>query len=93
MGELATDMWRATADAYLERSAVAADRLPGLDDHLDELHGRLTAELASGSMTLPVAMEGILVARFYERLGDHAVNTSRRIAVLSVIPTTDAAAS
>jgi phosphate uptake regulator len=30
-------------------------------------------------MTLPVAMEMALVARCYQRLGDHAVNLARRV--------------
>jgi len=30
-----------------------------------------------------VAMEMTLVARFYERLGDHAVNVARRVAYLA----------
>jgi phosphate uptake regulator len=46
---------------------------------MNELHASLIAELASGRMTLPVAMEMTLVARFYERLGDHAVNLARRV--------------
>jgi phosphate transport system protein len=59
-----------------------ADEVEELDDELDELHVTLTAEIASGSMPLPVAIEAALVARFYERFGDHAVNLARRIAVL-----------
>jgi phosphate uptake regulator len=34
-------------------------------------------------MTLPVTMDMTLVARFYERLGDHARNLARRVAYLS----------
>ena len=34
-------------------------------------------------MALPVTMEMTLVARFYERLGDHAVNISRRVIYLA----------
>ena len=41
------------------------------------------AELASGQMSLPVTMEMALVARFYERLGDHAVNIARRVVYLA----------
>ena len=82
MGEVACDMWRATADAYADRAEVA-DQVEELDDELDELHITLTAEIASGSMALPVAIEAALVARFYERFGDHAVNLSRRIAALA----------
>ena len=82
MGEVACDMWRATADAYADRAEVA-DNVESLDDELDELHVTLTAEIASGSMPLPVAIEAALVARFYERFGDHAVNLARRISVLA----------
>ena len=77
MGEVACEMWHATADAYADRAPVAAEV-----EELDELHVTLTAEIASGSMPLPVAIEAALVARFYERFGDHAVNLARRIAVL-----------
>jgi phosphate transport system protein len=82
MGEVACEMWRATADAYADRAPVA-EQVEELDDELDELHVTLTAEIASGSMALPVAIEAALVARFYERFGDHAVNLARRIASLT----------
>jgi phosphate transport system protein len=88
MGELAIDMWRATADAYADRTVGVAEDVDGLDDEMDELHVSLTAEIASGSMTLPVAIEAALVARFYERFGDHAVNLARRIAILAGQSTT-----
>lgn len=83
MGEVASDMWRATADAYADRSPGVAEHLDELDDEMDELHVTITAEIASGSMPLPVAIEAALVARFYERFGDHAVNLARRISVLA----------
>ena len=50
---------------------------------MDDLHASLIAELASGRMTLPVTMEMTLVARLYERLGDHAVNIGRRVVYLA----------
>ena len=83
MGSVGTDMWRCTADAFAERDPVAAGHLPERDDEMDELHSALTAELASGRMALPVAMEMALVARFFERLGDHAVNIARRVVYLA----------
>jgi len=46
---------------------------------MDELHASLIAELASGVMTVQVTMQLTLVARFYERLGDHAVNVAGRV--------------
>ena len=58
-------------------------RCEARDDEMDELHASLIAELASGRMALPVTMEMTLVARFYERLGDHAVNIARRVVYLA----------
>ena len=79
MGIVGTEMWRRAADAYVERDAEAAAELNERDDELDELHVSLTAELVSGQLTVPIALEMALVARFYERLGDHAVNIGERI--------------
>jgi phosphate transport system protein len=82
MGEVATSIWRYTADAFAERSATAASSVDDLDDELDDLHVTLTAELVAGTMPLPVAIELAMVARFYERFGDHAVNLARRLSAL-----------
>ena len=83
MGELASNMWRQAADAWYKRDRSAAFALELRDDDMDELHASLSAELASGRMTLPVTMEMTLVARLYERLGDHAVNVARRVIYLA----------
>jgi phosphate transport system protein len=83
MGELASDMWRQAADAWYQRDASAAAVLDERDEEMDELHSSLIAELASGAMAIPVTMEMTLVARFYERLGDHAVNVARRVVYLA----------
>jgi phosphate transport system protein len=79
MGRVGTEMWRMAADAYADRNADVAVRLNERDDEVDELHVSLTAELVSGQLTMPVALEMALVGRFYERLGDHAVNIAERI--------------
>jgi phosphate transport system protein len=84
MGEVATTIWHSTADAFAERSASAAVSVDDLDDELDDLHVTLTAELVAGTMPLPVAIELAMVARFYERFGDHAVNLARRLSALVV---------
>ena len=52
------------------------------DEEIDILHERLTGEVARGSMPTAVAAQVTLLARFYERLGDHAVNIANRIASL-----------
>jgi len=83
MGEVAVHMWRATTDAYAEREASGWELVDDLDDEMDDLHVSLTVEVVAGTMPLPVAVELALLARFYERFGDHAVNLAKRVAVLS----------
>ena len=83
MGHLASGMWRAAADSWYQRDQSAAAVLRERDDEMDDLHASLIAELASGRMTIPVTMEMTLVGRFYERLGDHAVNIARRVIYLA----------
>jgi phosphate transport system protein len=83
MGRLISGMWRQAADSWYARDQTVAAVLEQHDEEVDELHSTLTAELASGRMTLPVTMEMTLVARFYERLGDHAVNIARRVIYLA----------
>jgi phosphate transport system protein len=83
MGNLASGMWRQAADSWYKRDQSVAAVLKQQDEEMDDLHASLTAELASGQMALPVTMELTLVGRFYERLGDHAVNIARRVIYLA----------
>ena len=78
MGEVASTIWREATDVIVDGKREAAGVLEEVDDELDDLHVSLTAELTSGSMALPVAVEVALVGRFYERFGDHCVNLARR---------------
>ena len=82
MSEVAIEMWRSVADAYAEGSARSIE-VHEADEELDILHDRLTAEVAQGAMEPSVVSQVTLLARFYERIGDHAVNLSRRIAAFS----------
>jgi phosphate transport system protein len=83
MGEIAGEMWNRAANAWYQRDRTGAEALDERDDDLDSLHSAMMAELASGTMSLPVAMDMTLVARYYERLGDHAVNIARRVVYLA----------
>jgi phosphate transport system protein len=83
MGDLAWRMWRQVADSWRHRDRSVALALGERHEEMNELHASLVAELASGRMTLPVSMEMMLVARFYQRLGDHAVNIARRVIYLA----------
>lgn len=79
MGRTGAEMWRDAATAYADQDPTAADRLRARDDQLDDLHVELSVELTSNDTSIAVAIEMGLVARFYERLGDHAVNVARRV--------------
>jgi phosphate transport system protein len=83
MGSLASDMWRQASDCWYQRNKSGAFALDDRDEEMNQLYSSLIAELASGRMTVPVTMEMTLVARFYERLGDHAVNIARRVVYLA----------
>ena len=80
MGTVAAELWRGAADGFADRDAAAGAALEAADDELDDLHTALTAELLSGGVPAAVAADATLVARFYERLGDHAVHIARRVA-------------
>jgi len=79
MTEVALEMWKAAADAFAAHVAPSID-LDEDDEEIDILHERLTGEVARGTMPSAVAAQVTLLARFYERLGDHAVNIASRIA-------------
>ncbi len=81
MSEIAIAMWHEAADAYLDRNLDAME-VDFADEELDTLRDQLTEEVAKSTMPMHVSSQVILVARFYERLGDHAVNLARRIASL-----------
>jgi phosphate transport system protein len=78
MAEVASEMWAMTLAAFAERSAQGLV-LTAADEELDVLRDRLMNEAGTGPMAAAVAAQVTLLARFYERIGDHAVNLARRI--------------
>jgi phosphate transport system protein len=80
MTEVALAMWRTASDAYGE-GGNKARALAEEDKEIDHLHDRLMQEIADEAMPTAIAAQVTLLARFYERLGDHAVNLARRIEV------------
>jgi phosphate transport system protein len=81
MSDVALEMWHEAAESYSGRTAAGA-LLDEADEELDILHDRLTKEVAGSPMPPAVAAQVTLLGRFYERLGDHAVNLAKRIEVL-----------
>jgi phosphate transport system protein len=82
MTEVANEMWKAAADAFADRNRIG-DTLDKADEEMDILHESLTREVAAEGMPITIAAQVTLLARFYERLGDHAVNLARRIELLA----------
>jgi phosphate transport system protein len=81
--DAAAEMWRQVGEVYLSGSAEIADDTEADDDELDTLYASLSAELASADLRTPVLLEMGLIARFLERLGDHAVEIARQIESIS----------
>jgi phosphate transport system protein len=82
MTEVANEMWQQAADAFGDRNRIA-ERLNTADEEMDILHENLTREVAEEDMPVLIAAQVTLLGRFYERLGDHAVNLARRIELLA----------
>jgi phosphate transport system protein len=105
MSDQSTQEYKEVVEAYVSNDGVRAAALRDMDDYLDDLHRQFIAQIfeshATGQIDLQVAVQLALVARFYERLGDHAVNFSHRVMYITtghlpehgVATTADAAAA
>ena len=83
MGSIGSRMWNEAADCWYRKDGTVAATLELADDQMDQLHDDLMRLLEAGVASLPVALTLTFVGRFYERLGDHAVNIARRVIYLS----------
>ena len=79
MGRLASSMWDSAGEAWAAVDPRTAARLDDSDDQMDLLTSGLPNMLATEGVETRTAIELTLVARFYERLGDHAVHIASRI--------------
>ncbi len=83
MNEEAIRLIRLSVDSYSEHDSALASALDDIDDRLDSMHHSFVQSLleASRSQDLEVqpAVQLALIARYYERIGDHAVNISDRV--------------
>ena len=83
MCDVGIRMWQLSSRAYVERSRDLSFEISEADDELDNLSASLSSEGAIGGVDPAVAAELALLARFYERIGDHAVNLARRSAAMA----------
>jgi len=83
MSTEAQRMFRLAGEAYATRDVGLAAALDDIDDRLDDLNVEnvQTVFEAHGNeeIDLQAAVQLALIGRFYERIGDHAVNVGERI--------------
>lgn len=80
MGELALKMVRESVNSFIRNDEALADEVIALDDKMDELFLTVKADLielikkdvSNGDQ----AIELMMVAKYLERIGDHAVNVA-----------------
>lgn len=83
----AVRLLRLSVDAYVERDGPLGVALHDIDNRLDELHTEFIEEMIQSQQTsrelaLQPAVQLALIARYYERIGDHAVNIGERVAFM-----------
>ena len=82
MSEEAIRICRMAVEAYGDANEGLAAALGDIDDRLDDLHTDLLSALfaagAADGKVKPV-VQMALIGRFYERIGDHAVNIGERV--------------
>lgn len=70
-------------ESFADRDAALAVALADIDDELDNLNREMVEAVFAahheGSIDLAAAVQLALVARYYERIGDHAVNIGERV--------------
>ena len=82
MADEAVRLYGLAMDAYAEGDANLAGALDDMDDRLDELHAdyiQAILELHADVRDVQGAVQLALVGRYYERIGDHAVNIGERV--------------
>jgi phosphate transport system protein len=83
MGQQARQLYTAAIDAFSANDLAKASAIDDMDSYLDSLQKQFVQAIfeshAAGRIDLQVAVQLAVVARFYERIGDHAVNVGERV--------------
>lgn len=83
MSEQSHQLFRFALDSYVQQDASLAAAVRDIDDVLDRLHAEFIQAIfeshAAKSVELQVGVQLALIGRFYERIGDHAVNVGERV--------------
>jgi phosphate transport system protein len=83
MSEEAVRLYKVAIDAYVEQDASLAAALDDMDDKLDAIHKDYIEAIFEAhhesNLPLEAAVQLALIGRYYERIGDHAVNVGNRV--------------
>ena len=82
MADESVRLFRLAMDSYADGDATVASALDDMDDRLDELHRdyiQALLEHYADVRDVQAAVQLALVGRYYERIGDHAVNIGERV--------------
>ena len=81
LGQAAGLLVGAAIDAWAVKDEQLAVDIARQDDKIDDLHARLLEKLVElkGQESLGPALRLALVGRYFERIGDHAVNLGERV--------------
>lgn len=83
MSEQAQQLFSAALESFEENDAAKAAAIDDMDSYLDGLQREFVRTIfeshADTRIDLQVAIQMAMVARFYERIGDHAVNIGERV--------------
>ena len=83
MGRQAQQLHLAAIEAFIDNDAAKAAAIDDMDNYLDALQKQFVQAIfeshSAGNIDLQVAVQLAVVARFYERIGDHAVNIGERV--------------
>ena len=78
MGQKAIQMVRGSLDAYVNKDLALAQSVMAMDDEIDHLFTVVKKELIDlihhDAETGEQAMDLLMIAKYYERIGDHAQN-------------------
>jgi len=78
MGKNAIRMVRGSLDAYVSKDLELSRRVMSMDDEIDNLFdivkNELIAHIRSDASSGSQAIDLLMIAKYYERIGDHAQN-------------------
>ena len=84
MAHAAVDMVHRAIDAYVRQDVVLARQVMDSDDVVDELFdqvkGDLAALLRENAESSGSVLDMLMIAKYFERIGDHAVNIAEWVA-------------